>query len=160
MICSVCKKNKKKKYFRIRTDKRRNPPLIYPSNICLKCEAEKQKERTKRERATPEGRKKHNQWAKEFHVRHRDKVLAYGKARRKTAEFKRYMKKYRKRNKEKIAKQEKITKRRYQEKHMNALTDLYVKSKLGFTKNEEVPKEIIEAKRMQLKLVRTIHGRN
>jgi hypothetical protein len=155
--CTNCHTSKAESEFRVRIDKRiKNPSgCIYLNNQCLSCEAAASRERVKRERQTPEGRKKHNKYALQFHQKNRDKCIARMKERRQTPEYKAYMKAYRQKKREKIQEQERITKKRYSDKHRDAVTDEYVLQKLveqGFGTKEELKnnKELIEIKRVKI----------
>lgn len=151
-LCSRCNIEKDDSAFRVRTDKRRNPPLVYLNNTCYDCDAETQRERVRKQRQTPEGRKKHNQWANKSYHRHRDDRVRKMREKRKTPEYKAKMKEYRENNKQKIYQQEVITKKRYHEKNRDAVTDEYVIGRLiqqGY-KREECTPELIELKRVKI----------
>jgi hypothetical protein len=162
-VCSRCQSEKPKTDFRIRTDKRSEPAFTYLNNTCMKCDADIQRERHRRQRATAEGRQKHNDQAKTFHRRHREKVLSIGKQKRQTPEYKEKMRAYRKRNKDKIHNQEVVTKKRYHEKHRDNVTDEYVIRQLitqGVATRDSLRShpELIEAKRIQILIKRQINS--
>lgn len=155
IVCTRCDKEKEDSKFRIRTDKRRNPPLIYVNNVCKDCESEISKERVRNQRKTEEGRKRHNKWAMASYQRNREKNIHRMREARKTPEYKAYMKEYRKRRKEIIQQQEQVTKRKYHEKHRDAVTDSYAIRLLvtqGFGTYEEIEKqrELIDLKKVQI----------
>ena len=157
-ICSRCKKPKSiKKCFRFRVDNRRKPPLKYYNNVCRDCEREDSKRYYKKESSTEAGRKKINASAlKRYHERYRDKQLVEMKKKRGTSKYKKYIKSYRERNKEKIARQEEITKRRYHEKNRDKVTDKYCENLLRTqgVRSEQITPEMIELKRSQVLLSR------
>lgn len=154
-ICSRCHIEKEDYEFRVREDKRYTPVLIYLNNTCKICDAELQRDRVRKQRSTPDGKKRHNKWAKEFHKRHREEILKKMCERRKTPEYKAYMKEYRKKRKDIIYEQEVITKKRYHEKNRDNLTDRYAINLLrtqGYGASEEIEKdkEFIDLKKSQV----------
>lgn len=160
-VCSKCNEKKNKNDFRVRADKRSDPPFIYLNNTCKKCDAELHLERFRKERNTPEGKARHNRWAREFHHRHREKCLAAAKERRNRPGYKEMISEYRNRNRDKLNKKSVITKRRWSQKHMENLTDEYISMKLfncidrEFIKNHP---ELIEAKRLQILIKRKMQN--
>ena len=161
--CSRCKAKKGKSDFRVRVDKRSSPHFAYLNSTCLKCDAEKTAERSRLQRSTPEGRAMHNKWANEFHKRHREKCIELMKSRRGSDEYKKMMKEYRLKNKDKIYQQEVITKRRYHEKNRDAVTDAYVINQLvnqGVADKDGILScpGLIEAKRLQILIKRKIRN--
>ena len=156
-VCAHCQIEKDESFFGHKCDKRRNPPLHYLDNVCNECRAARQRERTRKERQTPEGRAKHNFWTNESHKRNREKNLAKMKERRATPEYKAYMKAYRERRKEIIYQQELITKRKYFDKNRDSVSDEYciqkIKEQQKITR-ENITAEMIERKRIQILIKR------
>jgi len=116
-------------------------------------------EKIKLRRTTPEFLKKHNKTEHKRYIKYRDIICAKNKIRRQTPEYKKMMLDYRNKNKEKIAAQEKVTKRRYHEKHRDNLTDTYIKNQLKSQRiaDDDTIKmypQILEAKRLQLLIIR------
>jgi hypothetical protein len=184
--CSRCKTDKEDAEFRIRKETRKGG-FTYLNNECKECDKEraaiyyakmkndpdfKKKncerarsytnrniEKIKIRKQTKEFLAKHNKWNKDSYHRMKDVINAKMKVKRQTSEYKEMMKNYRAKNKEKIHKQEVITKRRYHEKHRDGLTDEYVIRQLVTQEiaDREILKihpEIIEAKRVQLLIIR------
>lgn len=185
-ICTRCKIEKPRDEFRIRVEDKK---YYYINPTCMVCDSEiaaiyykkhkddpafKQKNvdktrayaekycseiRQKRQR--PEFKKKHAAWNMKSYYRVKDKVAARMKEKRKTPEYKKMMMDYRKRNKEKIYEQERITKTRYFSKHRDNLTDEYIIRLFinnGVCDRDHLLKhpELIEAKRLQILIQRKI----
>lgn len=132
---------------------------------CKTCLAKIQRERTIKERLTPEGKEKHNKWANEFYKRHRDKCVLYMRKRRKTKDYKEKMHSYRKQKKDIIYNQEVITKKRYHEKNRDTISDRYIVHLLstqGYGKPEHLikEKELLETYRIHIQLKRLIYATN
>lgn len=154
--CFKCDAAERKIYY----DKKKNDPEFKKKNI------ERQKEYVKKStdkiraiRMSPEYKKKHADWNMTSYYRVRDRISAKMKTKRQTQEYKKMMSEYRNKNKDKIFSQEVITKRRYQEKHKDALTDLYIGSRLasqtGIPRNM-IPQPLIELKRVQILIKREL----
>lgn len=185
-FCSRCKINKEDSEFRIRKEKRRGD-FSYLNNECKQCDKERAAiyyakmkndpdfKKKNRERArnyivnniekirirkgTKDFLAKHAKWNKDSYNRMKDVVSAKMKVKRQTPEYKEMMRAYRARNKEKIFRQEVITKKRYHEKNRDGLTDQYIINQLnsqGIADKETLKNypEIIEAKRVQLLIIR------
>lgn len=153
-ICAHCKKEKPAKDYRVRYDKRSEPIIQYLNNTCRECDAEISRINQQKVRSTPEGRRRHCDWARTSYKRRRDKVIVQMKERRQTPEYKEMMRQYRQRNKTKIYDQEVVTKKRYHIKHRDGLTDGYIRRLfIGNGLGEPTP-ELIQAKRIQLLIQR------
>lgn len=185
-ICTRCREVKLKDDYRIRIDKngscyinptckkcdteitslyynkRKNDPEFKRKNIeRAKAYSEKNPDKIKLRKSTIEFRKKHCKNNKDSYYRMKDVIAAKMKIVRQTPEFKRKMKAYRERNKEKIYQQEVITKKRYQLKNTEQITDKYVMNRIGIPLTElekvkAVLPEMIDLKREQIKLHRVI----
>lgn len=146
-LCTKCGKPGK---FRIRTDKRCNPVSIYEQIVCMACEATEQRERSRIYRSTEEGRKKHNAHANKMYQKHRDKIKKKMKAYRDSKHGKAVRKAYIEKNKDKIFKQEQVTKLRYHEKNKNAITDKYATNLLKTQGATVIDKDAIAQKKKQV----------
>lgn len=162
--CSRCKKRKKDSKFRMRKEKRRGG-CSYLNNICKKCEGEVSNQNYFAHKDDPEWMEKWRQKSMEYSRAHREQVNQRQKLKRATAAYKKMKLEYRKKNKEKIARQEVITKRRYHEKNRDGLTDKYIVARMGLTIKDlplikETMPELLELKRAQIKLTREVkkHG--
>jgi hypothetical protein len=161
-ICGRCKIDKPKSEYRIRVEKRDKKGMggfRYLNNTCIQCDKEIAAENYVKQRQSPEFIKKHNQWAKQRYWRNRDKLVEKAKEYRDKPSAKENMKKYRQKNKDKIAEQERITKERYLRKNVDPITDKYVARLLvtqGHGTFDEIinNKELIEIKRGQILLRR------
>lgn len=160
-VCSRCKIEKDASEFRMRYDKigPGSKALTYLNNICKKCESEIQNKNYFAHKDNPEFKEKWLEKSREYYQKNKDLIKQKMKAKRQTPEYKEMMRNYRARNKEKIFRQEIVTKKRYQQKHRDGLTDEYVIRQLI---NQEIADretlkahpEIIEAKRLQLLIIR------
>lgn len=190
-VCNRCHVEKHQNEFRIRQDKRDG--FSYLNNECRECDKEraavyyakrkddpnfkrKNAERSRQyiksnsdqirqRRTTEQYKKKHAVGNMNSYYRVKDRVAARMRVKRQTPEYKSMMKSYREKNKSKIHEQEKITKRRYHEKHRDALTDEYIINQLksqGVADENILEKcpQLIEAKRIQILIKREIknHG--
>lgn len=161
--CSRCNNVKAKTEFRVRWEKRQVPPFPYLNNTCKKCDAEIALENHYKNRRTPEGRKRNQESAKKAYKKRRDKAVEHMKKKRSTPEYKKMMRDYRQRNREKIQQQEIITKRRYHEKNRDAVTDAYVINNLRQKGIIEPSVEQMEMQRVKIltkRLKRKIHERH
>lgn len=186
--CSRCKIKKDESEFRMRKDKRKGG-LFYLNNTCRQCDKEiadayynkkkddpefkrknierakaykeKSVDKIKLRKSTIEFKKKYCKWNNDSYYRMKDVIAAKMKIKRQTPEYKKRMKEYRKKNKEKIDKQEAITKKRHQEKIVSTISDAYIVNHLGLTTKDlplikrEMP-ELLELKREQIKLSRAV----
>lgn len=178
-VCTRCKSDKPKADFRVRLDKGKYW-MINPT--CRKCDSEiaaeyynrnkdklefKEKNRKRAKEYTEkncdqikERRRdskylaKHNEWEKARYVRKKDQIKAKSKEKRKHPEYKKKMREYRQKNKEKIFQQELATKRRYHEKNKKGITDKYVRNQLRQVGNLNPTPEEIEIKRAQILIFR------
>lgn len=161
MKCPHCDEDKPNDAFRTRTDRRCNPWLVYLSNVCKECEAKEQRERNKRNRDNPEYRRKHNEWAKQAYHRNKEQRVLKAREYRSNPSSKEKRKEYIEKNRDKIFEQEKVCKRKYHERAVRELTDVYISQGIYNEKNntltlEEIRnnKELIELKRQYLILLR------
>lgn len=180
-VCTRCKIEKQKDEFRIGV-KEKSGCQYFLSQYCRKCESElariyydkkkddpefkkKNSERTKlyaqknvdeirKRRKLPDFKKKHaNRENKRYH-RNKDWIADKMKKKRQTPEYKQNRKNYIEKNKEKIAKQEIITKRKYHEKNRDALTDVYIINLLRNQGTVNPTAEQIELKRAKILIKR------
>lgn len=184
-VCSHCNIKKEDSCFRQRVDKRGKKPVVYLNNQCIECDrarakiyydkkkndpafkakniirvrkyAESNVDKIKQRKKKPEWLRKHADWNMNSYKRMRDVIAAKMRIKRKTEEYKKFMREYRERNKDKIKEQEVVTKRRYHEKHMINLTDEYISQRLfnkidrGFIDKHP---DLIKAKRLQILIKR------
>lgn len=165
-ICSRCKANKEDSEFRIKHDKRVGKERSYLNNTCKKCDSEISTATYYSKKHDLEFMKKWAKKTRDYNSKNREIIRQKQKVKRQTPEYKEMMRKYRAKNKEKIHKQEVITKKRYHEKNRDGITDKYVIGQLASQEildRETIKKypEIIEAKRIQLLISRkTKNNRN
>lgn len=177
-VCRRCKIDKPDSEFRIRVEENCN----YLNATCINCDSllakqyydkhkndetfkqknrdrakaycEKNIDKIKMRRASSEYLKKHAAWNLQSYYRGRDLINARQKVKRETDKYKKYVKEYRQRNKEKIHQQEIICKRRYHEKHRDNITDRYafnlLRTQKVVSKIESTPKELIEIKKTEV----------
>lgn len=156
-VCSRCHIEKDNSDFRLRKDKRDD--RIYLNNTCKKCDAELQRIYYNSVKDNQDFKNKNRKRVKDWANSLGDQYTEKTKKRRQSEIYKKSMRQYRKKNKAKIYEQEKITKNRYHTKHRDNLTDEYVTRQLisqGVATRESLKlhPEIIEAKRIQLKIKR------
>src|ERR1035437_8975402 len=184
-ICNRCKVPKEDDDFRVRISKDKKYSFL--NNTCKQCDNElahiyynkhkdevafknKNSERVRRyaqsnveniklRHKTSEYLKKHNQWAKKWYYKMKDVINAKAKTKRETPEYKAYVVAYRERRKDRIYKQEVVSKKRYHEKNRDAITDRYAINLLrtqGYGTVEEIENnpELIEIKRSEILLSR------
>lgn len=184
--CTRCKIEKPTDEFRIRQE---DGKYYYINSTCKKCDAEltrtyyekhkndedfkrrncerakayveKNPDKVRLRKSTIEFKKNHCKLNKDSYHRMKEVIAAKMKLIRQTPEFKKKMKAYRDKNKDKIYQQEQITKRRYQVKNQEPLTDKYILNKMSIPLTElekikTVLPELIEVKREQIKLHRVI----
>lgn len=149
--CIGCDKD----YSRENYQKRKNDPVFKEINrVRARKYLQKSADEIKERRKKPEYIKKHASWENKRYHRIKDKVAAKMKVKRQTPEYKEMMRSYREKNRSKIHKQEKVTKKRYSEKHRDGLTDDYIKRLFRNNGLREPTPELIEAKRIQLLIIR------
>jgi len=154
--CKSCDNEIQRSYYEKVKD---NPEFKEKNRLRGKVYLNKNIEKVRAIRKSAEYIKKHNQWELNRYHKVKDVVSIKMKTKRQTPEYKEMMRKYRMKNKEKIKQQEVITKKRYQEKHRDNLTDEYI---IRLLINQDVADretltmhpEIIEAKRLQLLIIR------
>lgn len=159
--CSRCQENKEDSDFRMRYDKRGkgSKSMAYLNNTCKKCDSEIQNKNYFAHKDDAEFKETWLKNSREYYHRNKHLISEKMKLKRQTPEYKEMMRRYRTNNKEKIFKQEVVTKKRYQQKHRDGLTDEYIIRQLV---NQEIADrdilkshpEIIEAKRLQLLIIR------
>jgi hypothetical protein len=145
----------------MRYDKRGNgsKTLLYLNNTCKKCDSEIQNKNYFAHKDDNDFKENWLKKSREYYHNNKALISEKMKVKRQTPEYKEMMRLYRAKNKEKIFKQEVVTKKRYQQKHRDGLTDEYVIRQLV---NQEIADrdmlkihpEIIEAKRLQLLIIR------
>jgi hypothetical protein len=165
-ICSRCKHNLEDSAFRMRYDKRGrgSKALSYLNNTCRKCDSEISNKQYFHKKDDPGFLENWRKKSREYSQKNKEIIKQKNKIKRQTPEYKKMVRDYRAKNKEKISKQEKITRERYARKNTDNLTDTYIIQKLiagdkGITTKEAAkifPKELIEAKRLQILLKRKI----
>lgn len=164
-LCSRCNVSKEESEYRMRFEKRGrgSKKFSYINNTCRKCDSEISNKYYFAHKDNIEWKEKWRKKSREYYDKNREFIAEKMKIKRQTPEYKEMMRCYRQKNKIKIFNQEVITKKRYQEKHKNNLTDIYIIDKLngnlGISKEElkQMP-ELIEAKRAQLKLLRSLQN--
>jgi hypothetical protein len=133
--------------------------LLYLNNTCKKCDSEIQNKNYFAHKDDPDFKENWLKKSREYYHKNKALISEKMRAKRQTPEYKQMIREYRLKNKEKIFKQEVITKKRYQQKHRDGLTDEYIIRQLV---NQEIADrdilkehpEIIEAKRLQLLIIR------
>lgn len=150
-ICSRCKVGKDLSEFRMRYDKRGkgSKSLVYPNNTCRKCDTEIQNKYYFKHKDTPGFLEKWINKSREYYSANREKIKEKMKLKRQTPEYKAMMKAYREKNKEKIYKQELVTKQRYHKKNRDNITDTYAINILKNNK-KEVNEESIEIQKNKI----------
>lgn len=159
-ICTCCKMPKSKKRFRWRTKK----GYTYQQGKCIDCENAEQKIRYDSKKDNIDFKIKNRQRVKNYQRENWDVVQEKNKKRRQTKRYKENRRKYTLKNYDKISRDHKIRAKKWFEKNRDELSDSYVVSKIiGKTKvsPDEVRREpeLIEIKRMQLKLGRVIKNK-
>ncbi len=135
--------------------KHKNDPAFKQKN-CIRAKqyAEKNIDQIKTRKATPEFKTKHAEHNLKSYHKVKDLISAKMKHKRQTPEYKAMMRDYRNRNKDKIFKQEKVTKLRYHEKNRDDITDAYVINLLRGQGIINPTAEQIEIKRAEILLLR------
>jgi hypothetical protein len=155
--CTGCKTIKAISDFRLRLDKRSGKK--YPNSTCRDCDAVAARKYRESVRGIEDIEIKNRERAKDYYYENIGIVREKAQARRQEESYKQNRKKYIQKNKEKIIAQEKVCKERYHQKNRDELTDVYVGSKItsktGLSRNE-IPQELIELKRAQLELQRSV----
>lgn len=185
-ICTRCKKDKPQEQFRIKTEK---SGCVGINPTCRECDSEishiyyhkykdnpefkkknlervhaysqKNADEIKARKQTIEFKKKHAGWELNRYHKVKDIIAAKMKIKRQTKEYKKMMRDYRAKNNEKIFQQEMVTKKRYQVKNRDSLSDVYILGVLGLSLKEKnnirknAP-ELIELKREELKFHRLL----
>lgn len=165
VTCSRCKESKLANQFRIRIDKRIKfkKPLHYLNNVCRECERIRGTEYHRKKKSNPEYRKKVAGWSREYHKRHREKILPRVKNYREKPQNKKNRKEYNKKNHDRIAQMHKVVAKKWSEYQRDNLTDSYciqlIRTQTGLTRKEITP-EMIQQKRLQIKLKRKMYEIN
>lgn len=144
-VCCRCLIEKPKDCFRVRVQDKK---YRYLNATCRQCDNSIAKELTKKR--SPEQKAKNAARTRAYYAARRDEHNAKQKEKRKTPQYKAYMKEYRRRRKEIIHEQEVITKRRYHEKNKNPITDKYVINRLGQEGIKNPTQEEIELRRAKI----------
>lgn len=151
-----CGKRKTLAKFRIRVYK--HSGAQYYNTECKICENNRAKAVYNKVKDDPEFIKKNRTRIKKYREDNIELEKERQKAKRQTPGYKKFVKKYYKKNKKKILEQQRITGRRWHEKEKKAVTDQYVIGKLvtqGYTKEQiELTPQLIEIKRGQILLAR------
>lgn len=161
--CKYCNQDKDINQFRIRIDKRIKckGELIYRNNICFECEAKRTKERRERIKHTPEYKEYHRVNSMEYYRRNREKVLARERNRKSNPKHKQYMRDYIKRNYKVIKEQQAVRGKKWQEYQRDNITDAYciglIRSQNGGKAKCNITPEMIEQKRIQIKIKRKLY---
>lgn len=162
-FCSRCKIDKEDSDFRMRFEKRGigSKQSSYLNNTCRECDNEISNTHYFAYKDNAEWKEKWCQKSREYYHKNKEAIKEKQKSKRQTPEYKKMVIEYRKKNKEKIYQQEKIVKKKYSNHHRDNLTDEYVTRRL--CEHLKIPKdilkqepELIEAKRAQLKLLRSL----
>lgn len=155
--CKACERKRQKEYYNTHKD---NHEFKKKNIASTKAYAEKSFEQIRIRKDNPEYKKKKAAWELNRYYRNKDRISARLKIKRQTTAYKENRKRYIQENKEKIHQQEIITKRRYQRKNVDGLTDKYIIRNLvdsGIDKEIIIKApELIEAKRFQLLIKRKI----
>lgn len=156
--CARCLKIRVISNFRIRTDKRQQPPLTHINNKCKFCEAEEQRTRYK---SNPE---KHLTKTKEYRRLNKDKVNARRRVYRQenSERIHKNRRRYDKKNAVKIKQQQAIRGKRWAIYQKENLTDNYIiekiKQRTDLSKQDILNNtELIMAWRTNLKLKRKLY---
>lgn len=149
-ICRNCNVEKCKTEFRIR----RKGKYSYLNNNCKKCDAELRMIYYHKIKADSNYREKERARVKKYRIENRGKCLVNEKIRRQKDSYKTLMRDYRVKNKSKIFEMGKITKRKYHEKNRDAISNIYVISKLRNKGIEHPTVQQIEFKRLQILISR------
>lgn len=152
-ICSKCHIEKDISEFREKKERYKNSIYLVRDSICNTCAKVLAKEHYHKKMSDPKNRERHNELAKLQYWKRRDKNIAQSKVYRSKPEYKENRKKYIEKNKEKIYKQEVVTKKKYSEKHKKGLTDKYI-SRLLVTQNKPVTEDSIENKKVEVLISR------
>jgi len=150
--CTKCKKDKQQQHFRIRHQKGKTGTTYYLNPTCLSCDRQYARDKHKRDRATEEGKKKHNNWANQRYHRRRDEMVEKAKEYRNSEQGRQTRKAYIKKNKNKIYEQEVVCKKKYHEKNRDSISDRYALNLLktqGYSESE-ITSELIEIKKAEI----------
>jgi hypothetical protein len=158
-ICTKCKISKQDTDFRIRHETRRGGKYSYLNSTCRKCDSAIQQEYYLKYKDELWHKEKTRNLGKEYYRKNKILISEKNKQKRQTPEYKAMVRSYREKNKNKIKGQEVITKKRYHEKNCYGLTDKYIvqqliKQEIADRVMLEMHPEIIEAKRLQLLIIR------
>lgn len=148
-VCTRCHIEKEDADFRKRTQKRKGGVYKYLNSTCRKCDGELSAEYFWKHRS-PELLAKNAKKTRAYNVKNRLEIKAKQAIKRQTKKYKEWVQEYRELNKEKILKQEHITKWRYHEKHRDELTDKYVIRLLRTNGELNPTAERIEIKRVEI----------
>lgn len=159
--CSRCRIDKEDSDFRMRYEKRGkgSKKLSYLNNTCRQCESKTQNKTYFSKKDDPKFLEDWRKKSRDYYQKNKEIIREKARIKRQKPEYKEMVRKYREKNKDKIHKQEVITKRRYHEKHRDGLTDDYIIRQLisqdvATRSTLKMHPEIIEAKRLQLLITR------
>ena len=157
-VCSRCKIEKVKDDFRIRVDKRTEPPFEYLNSVCKVCDGELAAINYNKKKDDPAFKKKRNDGVKKYALLNKEKISASEKKRRQTPEYKKWVKDYYEKNREHILELHRnVCKRAVVE-----LRDWVIVKRYSQNKNKDLRpilkenKELIEVMRLQTKLKKEI----
>jgi hypothetical protein len=157
--CKYCESDKPIVRFRIRFDKRREPPLEYLNNKCKDCDAEYTRQRHYSLKDDPEYKKKNSKRSSEYAKR-----TGKSKARwqKENDDPKRInaLKEWRENNRWRVSELHKIAVGKYHTYNMSNMTDVYIARKIKdqFPWMERVDilrdKELMDLKRAEILIYR------
>jgi len=146
--------------FRVRFRKNKSGITHFLNPSCKECDSKEQRIRYKQLKDVPEFIAKNRERIKEYRAENLDKVLEKDRVRRQTDKHKQNRADYIKNNKSKILAQERVTKKKYKDRVIKNLEDVYVRSLLssgtGLAKNE-IPPALVKLKKMHLLCKRTLN---
>lgn len=156
ITCTKCRVRKDDSMFRTRTKR----GYVYKQHTCKACEAKAQMVRYNKVKNNEDFKEKNKSRVKDYAKANPEKLKKYRKENRtaKNKKYSEYRKRYWRKNEEQRAKH-KIRAKRNHEHNRDELTDRYVISRLAYKSNlkkEDIPQELIEAKRAYIKLKRVI----
>lgn len=106
--CTQCHEEKLRGEFRVRFKRKNGKKYEYTNATCRVCDREATKQRNKRLAKDPVYVAKRNERVRMYASKNKEKISAQKAEKRKTPEYKAYVKKYYEKNKEKIAKQHSV----------------------------------------------------
>lgn len=147
--CTRCKISKQDEAFRKRFSRYKDKKYFFLNSTCRECDKELALDYYWKHR-TPERLAKNAARTKVYNAARKTELKEKRRQKRNTPEYKKYMKEYRERRKEIIFKQEVVTKKRYHEKHRDAISDKYVTAVLRSNGEQNPNPDRIEIKRVEI----------